>query len=217
MSTAHTYYSAQDILAECSWGTVCDATQCRDFTFNPSFVINGRIWRPSPPFTVTPTRPTPQSMSFMQWVKSELPYPSKGGTDQRIKAQRRTFTLHFMELFRDAASNPYLDTHDAMTYKLQNAGLLVPSFLNLVHDLVAEKRSFSIIFRTFGTDIAAVRDAWNAFCGEFGYDARALREGDFGAMSGDRVQGMSLALGVDAESARNPCDRGEHMKRLSVY
>merc|ERR1719491_1884383 len=119
-----------DILAECCWGTVCDASQCTDFT------INGRIWRPSPPFIVTPTPPSAQSISFMKWVKSELPYPENGITDQRIKAQRRSFTLRFIEMFKNADVNPYLDTHETMTRTLQNTALLVPSFLNFIHDLV---------------------------------------------------------------------------------
>ena len=74
-----------DILAECSWGTVYGIDEVPDYYhFNRSFIIGNCIWMPSEPYNITPIRPDECSVSFMEWVKSSFPYPD-GKTDQVIK------------------------------------------------------------------------------------------------------------------------------------
>ena len=44
------------------------------------------------------------------------------------------------------------------------SGMVVASFFELVAELVKQRRSFSIVFRTFGSDLPAVSKEFNAFC-----------------------------------------------------
>lgn len=75
-----------DVLAECSWGTVCDAKDIpTDYPLDRSFTINDTVWRPSRPYSITPIRPNDDSISFMEWIKKTFPYPPNGKTDQIIK------------------------------------------------------------------------------------------------------------------------------------
>merc|ERR1719242_2069419 len=68
-----------DVLAECSWGTVCKANQCpADYHFDPSFIINDSVWMPSSPYSITPIRPNEGLVSFIEWIKSMHPYPENG-------------------------------------------------------------------------------------------------------------------------------------------
>jgi len=43
-------------------------------------------------------------------------------------------------------------------------GMVIAAFFDLVADLVKNDRSFSIVFRTFGSDLPAVQAEFNAFC-----------------------------------------------------
>ena len=112
-------------------------------------------------------------------------------------------------------SRPYLETYDAMESKLSDDGkgnevFIVPAFWRCIHSLVAAKRSFSILFRTFGTDTDDVISAFNAFCTEYGYDHLLIDDEHIGCIHRNVWGGHTLILGL---KGRNPMDRTKKIKQ----
>eukprot|EP01083_Nonionella_stella_P093729 262766_1 len=218
-----------DTISECSWGKVYNIPDCpADYDYNKSFIINNTIWKPYEPYQLTPIQPNDDVISFMAWVKQQLPYP-KGITDQVIKNKRRTYTLRFIELFDNkinAISKPYIEQYNQVLHKMETGGdngqpiFIVPAFWNCIHHLVNAKRSFSIVFRSFGTDNHEVMQAFNAFCTEYGYDGSKpnvhnliLESKRIGAINCDTKNGKSLIIGVEG---RNPMDRTKEIKKMTL-
>lgn len=225
-----------DTIAECSWGTVHDVNSNdipSNYNYNKSFIINNTIWKPLQPYTITPYKPNDNDsniVSFMSWVKSSYPYPD-GKTDPILKAKRRSYTTKFVELFNDSVneiSENYINTYNTMLNKMENGDggkpvFIIPAFWNCIHDLIEAKRSFSIVFRTFGTDLKDVEEEFNKFCVKHGYDGSKLEsEGipdllldndHIGVIHCDKENGKSLIIGVNK---RNPMDRTKEIKNMKL-
>mmetsp|Transcript_14196 Transcript_14196/g.21438 ORF Transcript_14196/g.21438 Transcript_14196/m.21438 type:complete len:316 (+) Transcript_14196:1-948(+) len=164
----------------------------------------------------------------MSWIEKQHPYPH-GKTDQRIKQQRRSYVTRFIELFANKVnemSASYMQCHRDMLSKLltkdehDTAVKILPAFWNCIHDLVAAQRSFSIVFRSFGTDLEDVENAFNAFCKRYGYDGSRsdapnllLRSSHIGVINCDVDNGKSVIFGV---KKRNPIDREKQTKNMEL-
>ena len=109
-------------------------------------------------------------------------------------------------------SRPYLETFEAMSTKLGDDTFIVPAFWQCLHSLVAAKRSFSILFRTFGTDTDDVIAAFNAFCAEYGYHHLSIDKAHCGVIHRNVWGGHTLILGL---KQRNPMDRTKKIKEFT--
>lgn len=138
--------------------------------------------------------------------------------------KRRSYTLRFTDLFDgklNDRSRSYVETYDVMESKMKDDGkgndvFIVPAFWRCIHSLVAAKRSFSILFRTFGTDTDDVVSAFNAFCTEYGYDGTRrdapnllIDDEHIGCIHRNVWGGHTLILGL---KRRNPMDRSKGIK-----
>eukprot|EP01084_Bolivina_argentea_P078983 143333_1 len=217
-----------DGISECSWGQVYNINNCpSNYIYNKSFIINNQIWKPISPYTITPIQPNNNLISFMSWIKQQHPYPNNK-TDQIIKHKRRSYTLRFIELFNNQIneiSETYINTYNQMLTKMETGNngkpiYIIPAFWNCIHDLIKYKRSFSIIFRTFGTDIHDVMEAFNIFCRKYGYDGTQnnipnllLETANIGTINCDMKNGKSLIIGI---KGRNPMDRTKEITNMSL-
>ena len=109
-------------------------------------------------------------------------------------------------------SRAYLETFNAMESKLKNDTFIVPAFWRCIHSLVAAQRSFSILFRTFGTDTDDVIAAFNTFCAENGYHHLSIDKAHSGCIHRNVWGGHTLNLGL---KQRNPMDRTKKIKEMT--
>lgn len=132
----------------------------------------GRPWELRHPCP-SATRPAPDLVSYVEHLEKE--HPGREGIPERVRlvacftepgqpgARLRGDWERLSDLLRIPAS--VRGTPAAAACGLTGESLLLlPSFFEMVLELRRRRRSFTIVFRTFGTDLVAVSQEWNAFC-----------------------------------------------------
>jgi hypothetical protein len=165
-------------------------------------------------------------VNYADFVRSVLTYGPEGApTIPAVKKRRKDFLLSFTDANRSGA--PWRPLVDHITAALrsdttggdggggsgssgsaQKPRLLVPAFYRMVDTLVAAQRNpasdftFSLMFRTFGTDLDDVRDEFNAFCVARKYDGSSS-SGSSGSSDDDSGGGGSgvIDLRLHSENA----------------
>ncbi|BDA47562.1 hypothetical protein COCOBI_10-4100 [Coccomyxa sp. Obi] len=169
---ANTDHMVNVLLSECAWGRLEPG---------PKWVPVGRL---------ATDRPSndPQLMTYRSYLDSFL-LPFRIGSDpeaqrynSHAKHERQSYKRKFTEpgqpgeMFRGV----YTQLREALALPCETKGAvesdsksqylfgggarhILPSFFNLLKHLHAQKRDFSIIFRTFGADIMEVVDEMNMF------------------------------------------------------
>lgn len=118
------------------------------------------------------------TISFSNYLRTN--YPTNGGDKKKNKKirkeLRKTFTdpsnpgAHLKPDYHHLLDCLTLPSEIAHTAPAYDVGLetkyhfILPSFFNLILHLEREKRSFSIILRTFGQDIHQIAKEFNGFC-----------------------------------------------------
>eukprot|EP00736_Rhodelphis_marinus_P013817 Rmarinus@m.22297 len=152
------------LLSECAWGKV-----------------SAMKWTPTSPAIPSFTPPDEGLRSYGEFVEDIL-HRSEGTLEERkqAKEKRRILKASFTaqgapgEMYRDHfhrlrrclslphscldAMKSVLHTAEAGTY------FLIPAFFTVLNALVAAKRDFRVVFRTFGTDLDDVIEEMNLFC-----------------------------------------------------
>ncbi|CAL1139656.1 unnamed protein product [Cladocopium goreaui] len=142
------------ILAECAWG------RAKPNGHGPP----EKGWQlvEQMPSSVRPTQ-QPELMSYLEYLEQSLP-----GKAKEMKKKREQVWKKFTEpgepgeLLRPHYEN--MAAQLQMQGRMVGTGMVIAAFFDLVADLVKNGRSFSIVFRTFGSDLPAVQAEFNAFC-----------------------------------------------------
>eukprot|EP01083_Nonionella_stella_P011662 33124_1 len=161
--------SLNTILADTScWGNV---TQCTES--NTSNAINGKVWMPVMVETNKnivkqhSSNANAPLMTYGDFLRQQLPYKTHSVNPQ-IKHKRR----HLREEFtcEGHPGEGFADIVAMLVDKLDGE-FIIPAFKKMVEWLYDEKQSmsFSILFRTFGSDLPHVINDFNAFCLSKGY------------------------------------------------
>uniref|UniRef100_A0A6B2L6Y9 Uncharacterized protein n=1 Tax=Arcella intermedia TaxID=1963864 RepID=A0A6B2L6Y9_9EUKA len=168
------------IIGEVVWGTKKALSAASADELKVSLVIDQWVWVPHNPRVVSVTDPSDGSTTFANFLHETLKYPPKTGTKEEqykvvheIKKKRDELTTTFTNPGKvgNMCRDLYDMLHKGLCPDVEINGVkttyevyLLPSFLNLVTHLANQKRKFTIIFRTFGTDIEPVIKAFNLFC-----------------------------------------------------
>eukprot|EP00466_Bigelowiella_natans_P015471 jgi/Bigna1/145814/aug1.104_g20522 len=124
-------------------------------------------------------RPSPHLRSYTEFVEAKIPF-GVSQTRKSVKKARDDLLKKFAE--KGQPGERFYTFLGEFTKKLKlpegvvgskeakDAGLMgsehfiLPSFLNFIRKLKESKRSFSLVFRTFGKDLEEVAKEFNAFC-----------------------------------------------------
>eukprot|EP00439_Symbiodinium_sp_Y106_P020047 s3172_g2.t1 len=128
------------ILSECAWGRQVEGA-------------NG---------DVTPAD-SEELLSYLEYLELSLP-----GKAKDMKKKREQIWKKFTEPGEpgEALRPFYEQLQDALKGEGRMVGtkMVIPAFFELVSQLASQGRSFSVVFRTFGSDLPVVQEEFNAFC-----------------------------------------------------
>lgn len=142
------------ILSECAWGRQVEGA-------NGDVTKGWRLDRPTP----SPIRPvdSEELLSYLEYLELSLP-----GKAKDMKKKREQIWKKFTDPGEpgEALRPFYEQLQDALKGEGRMVGtkMVIPAFFELVSQLASQGRSFSVVFRTFGSDLPVVQEEFNAFC-----------------------------------------------------
>lgn len=138
-----------------------------------STAINDKVWIPE---LIASDRswdsPDDGLVSYGRFVMESLPYPPNHGVDPIIKKQRNSLRQQFTE--NGHAGYQWRGQVDRIFDKLSDS-LVMPAFWTLIDYLhqryqTNKRRTFMVLFRTFGSDLPEVVETFNTYCQQKGYE-----------------------------------------------
>ncbi|CAJ1445899.1 unnamed protein product [Effrenium voratum] len=140
------------ILAECAWGRV-----------KPPNGSPEHGWQLvcDKPLSVRPPE-TPELVSYLEYLEQILP-----GKAKDMKKKREQMWKKFTEPGQPGEElRPFYQQLESSLagHRMVGTNMVIAAFFELLVELLNKGRSFSIVFRTFGSDLPAVQAEFNAFC-----------------------------------------------------
>lgn len=110
-------------------------------------------------------------ISYGKFIRTFMPY-TKNAVDVKIKSERLMLRRQFTDIGHPG--HQFINIVDTLYDKL-NDQMVMPAFWKCIDYLYARYRtdnnqSFSILFRTFGTDLHEVVELFNKYCQSKGYN-----------------------------------------------
>lgn len=102
-----------------------------------------------------------QEVSFANYLRAKYP---NVGTPQEMKEGKRLRKLYRATFTHEGNPGAALRSDFDRLVECLNTHIIVPSFFDLILSLEQEKRSYSLILRTFGQDVQLIASEFNAFC-----------------------------------------------------
>ena len=154
-------------------GKVVDVGSAEGSQAPSAWAIHDKVWMPRMISTerVSAASSTDKLVSYGQFVWESLPYAD--GVDPDIKRKRLALRQQFTNV--EHPGHEWHGVVDALQRKLEGQ-VVLPAFWRLIEYLHQRQRedparTFSILFRTFGTDLPEIVQLFDDWCGSKGYDA----------------------------------------------
>eukprot|EP00697_Spironema_sp_BW2_P004450 gnl/Spiro4/16054_TR8629_c0_g1_i1.p1 gnl/Spiro4/16054_TR8629_c0_g1~~gnl/Spiro4/16054_TR8629_c0_g1_i1.p1 ORF type:complete len:382 (+),score=46.81 gnl/Spiro4/16054_TR8629_c0_g1_i1:37-1146(+) len=132
--------------------------------------VAGSTWTASGHFSLEPPpdrAPGRDFMLFSDFVEEQNPYcggPDAGDLNRAVRLRRSEMKKGFTEHAGSRFKAQYDQLLRAITTRSGGYHYVLPSFYRLVKHLVAQRRAFKIVLRTFGDDLDQVVEQFGAFC-----------------------------------------------------